>query len=94
MGNSLGGLSLYTDLEEKYEAYQGGFIWDYIDQAIETKHDDGKTVLAYGDVYKRQGIERSDAVTIPMIALSANAFIDDIQESLNSGMKDVYKRQQ
>ena len=34
------------------------------------------------------GIERSDAVTIPMIALSANAFIDDIQESLDSGMND------
>ena len=32
------------------------------------------------------GIERSDAVTIPIIALSANAFIDDIQESLNLGM--------
>lgn len=48
MGNSLGGLSLYTDLEDKYEAYQGGFIWDYIDQAIETQNDDGKTVLAYG----------------------------------------------
>ena len=34
------------------------------------------------------GIERSDAVTIPMIALSANAFVDDIQESLDSGMND------
>ena len=34
------------------------------------------------------GIERSDAVTIPIIALSANAFIDDIQASLNSGMND------
>lgn len=48
MGNSLGGLSHYTDLEDKYEAYQGGFIWDYIDQAIEMINDDGKTVLAYG----------------------------------------------
>lgn len=48
MGNSLGGLHLYTDLEDKYEAYQGGFIWDYIDQAIEIKNDDGQTVLAYG----------------------------------------------
>ncbi|MDE5648708.1 MAG: DUF4981 domain-containing protein, partial [Oscillospiraceae bacterium] len=48
MGNSLGGLSLYTDLEDKYEAYQGGFIWDYIDQAIEMINDDGKKVLAYG----------------------------------------------
>ena len=34
------------------------------------------------------GIERPDAVTIPIIALSANAFIDDIQESLDSGMND------
>ena len=34
------------------------------------------------------GMERSDAVTIPIIALSANAFIDDIQESLDSGMND------
>ena len=34
------------------------------------------------------GIERSDAVTIPIVALSANAFIDDIQESLDSGMND------
>ena len=34
------------------------------------------------------GIERSDAITIPIIALSANAFIDDIQESLDSGMND------
>ena len=34
------------------------------------------------------GTERSDAVTIPIVALSANAFIDDIQESLDSGMND------
>ncbi|MBQ8435713.1 MAG: DUF4981 domain-containing protein [Oscillospiraceae bacterium] len=43
MGNSLGGLKLYTDLEDKYVAYQGGFIWDYIDQAL---YKDG--VLVYG----------------------------------------------
>lgn len=48
MGNSLGGLNLYTELEDKYEAYQGGFIWDYIDQAIETVNENGETVLAYG----------------------------------------------
>ena len=34
------------------------------------------------------GTERPDAVTIPIIALSANAFVDDIQESLDSGMND------
>ena len=44
-------------------------------------HQAAKTIRALG-------IERSDAVTIPIIALSANAFIDDIQESLDSGMND------
>ncbi len=34
MGNSVGGMKLYTDLEDKYESYQGGFIWDYIDQSL------------------------------------------------------------
>ncbi|MCR1901313.1 glycoside hydrolase family 2 TIM barrel-domain containing protein [Ligilactobacillus apodemi] len=46
MGNSVGGLKLYTDLE-KYAHYQGGFIWDYIDQAL-YQDVDGKKRLAYG----------------------------------------------
>lgn len=48
MGNSCGGMSLYTDLEDKYTAYQGGFIWDYIDQSLLTKNDRGQEVLTYG----------------------------------------------
>ncbi|MDP4084432.1 MAG: glycoside hydrolase family 2 TIM barrel-domain containing protein [Bacillota bacterium] len=48
MGNSLGGMDKYTDLEKKYEMYQGGFIWDYIDQAIIKKDRYGKEFLAYG----------------------------------------------
>ncbi|MCR5279694.1 MAG: DUF4981 domain-containing protein [Lachnospiraceae bacterium] len=47
MGNSLGGMKLYTDLEDEFPMYQGGFIWDYLDQAIWQKHN-GKTRLAYG----------------------------------------------
>lgn len=34
MGNSCGGMELYAELEDQYERYQGGFIWDYIDQAL------------------------------------------------------------
>lgn len=34
MGNSCGNMFKYTDLEDKYEQYQGGFIWDFADQAI------------------------------------------------------------
>lgn len=48
MGNSLGGMKKYTDLENKYPMYQGGFIWDYIDQSIMTKDRYGKEYLAYG----------------------------------------------
>lgn len=52
MGNSLGGISHYTDLEHEYEKYQGGFIWDYIDQAIEYTDQYGKKVLGYGGDFK------------------------------------------
>lgn len=48
MGNSCGGMKLYTDLEDRYEKYQGGFIWDYIDQAAERVNEFGETVLSYG----------------------------------------------
>lgn len=48
MGNSLGGMYKYTDLEQKYPMYQGGFIWDFIDQAIVKKDRNGKEFLAYG----------------------------------------------
>ena len=34
MGNSMGGLKEYWDLVRKYPAYQGGFIWDFVDQAL------------------------------------------------------------
>ncbi|GKU82162.1 glycoside hydrolase family 2 TIM barrel-domain containing protein [Niallia sp. NCCP-28] len=48
MGNSLGGMYKYTDLETKHELYQGGFIWDYMDQAVEKKDIYGQEFLAYG----------------------------------------------
>ena len=49
MGNSMGGLGSYMELIDKYELYQGGFIWDFIDQAILVKDEvTGKEVLRYG----------------------------------------------
>lgn len=48
MGNSCGGLKHYTDLEDQYTMYQGGFIWDYIDQSILHKNEAGEEVLTYG----------------------------------------------
>ena len=48
MGNSCGGIGLYADLEDRYPMYQGGFIWDYVDQALRVKAPNGETRLAYG----------------------------------------------
>ena len=54
MGNSVGGMKLYTDLEEKYEKYQGGFIWDFIDQALYRTLENGERVLAYGGDFEER----------------------------------------
>lgn len=49
MGNSLGGMSSYMKLLDEFEMYQGGFIWDYIDQAVlVTDKVSGQKVLRYG----------------------------------------------
>ena len=49
MGNSMGGLGAYMKLIDKYDMYHGGFIWDFIDQAILVKDQvTGKEVLRYG----------------------------------------------
>ena len=47
MGNSLGGMKKYTELE-KYAKYQGGFIWDYIDQSLIKTDCDGNEIHSYG----------------------------------------------
>jgi len=48
MGNSCGNLYKYTDLFHKYPVLQGGFIWDWIDQAILKDDGNGKKFYAYG----------------------------------------------
>ncbi len=48
MGNSCGAMHKYTDLTDTEPRYQGGFIWDYIDQSIWKKDRYGKYFLAYG----------------------------------------------
>ena len=48
MGNSLGGMESYVKLAEEYPQYQGGFIWDYMDQAIWHTDVMGRKVLGYG----------------------------------------------
>lgn len=54
MGNSVGGMKKYTDLEAKYPMYQGGFIWDYIDQGLIKKNRYGQEFIAFGGDYEDQ----------------------------------------
>ena len=48
MGNSCGAMHKYTDLTDTEPMYQGGFIWDYIDQTLYKKDRYGKEFQAYG----------------------------------------------
>lgn len=48
MGNSCGGMHKYTELTDREPRFQGGFIWDYIDQSIYKKNRYGEEFLAYG----------------------------------------------
>ena len=48
MGNSLGGMESYIQLAEEYPNFQGGFLWDYMDQALWRKDALGRMTLGYG----------------------------------------------
>ena len=53
MGNSQGGFKEYWDLIRKYPNYQGGFIWDFVDQSCRWTGKNGKTIYAYGGDFNR-----------------------------------------
>ena len=54
MGNSMGGFKEYWDLIRKYPKYQGGFIWDFVDQGLRDKSPvSGKEIFTYGGDYGR-----------------------------------------
>ena len=48
MGNSMGGFKDYWELIRKYPNLQGGFIWDFVDQAVRKPGKDGVEIYAYG----------------------------------------------
>lgn len=53
MGNSEGGFGEYWDLVRKYPHFQGGFIWDFVDQGLRGKNKQGKQIYTYGGDYGR-----------------------------------------
>ena len=53
MGNSLGGLKEYWDLIREYHSYQGGFIWDFVDQALAWR-ENGELTYRYGGCWNNR----------------------------------------
>ena len=54
MGNSMGGFKEYWDLVRKYPKYQGGYIWDFVDQGLrDTSRVTGREIFTYGGDYGR-----------------------------------------
>ncbi len=95
MGNSLGGMKLYTDLEDKFDAYQGGFIWDYIDQAL---YKDG--VLVHGGDFDDRptdygfctnGIVYADRTYSPKVS-EAKQLYSNIRMHIENGVLTVENR--
>ncbi|MBO4678555.1 MAG: DUF4981 domain-containing protein, partial [Lachnospiraceae bacterium] len=102
MGNSLGGMKLYTDLEDEYPMYQGGFIWDYLDQALWQDHN-GKKRLAYGGdfgdrpcdyCFSTDGIVFANRVESPKIkeakALYSNVKISVTKTAISVTNKNLF----
>jgi len=95
MGNSLGGMKLYTNLEDKYETYQGGFIWDYIDQSL---YKNG--VLVYGGDFDDRasdygfctnGIVYADRTYSPKVC-EAKQLYSNIRMSIENGVLTIENR--
>ena len=54
MGNSMGGFKEYMELVRKYPKYQGGYIWDFVDQGLrDTSKITGREIFTYGGDYGR-----------------------------------------
>ncbi|MDE3145443.1 MAG: DUF4981 domain-containing protein [Bacteroidota bacterium] len=56
MGNSEGGFKEYWDLVRKYPKYQGGFIWDFVDQSLHKKDSNGIVYYGYGGDYNTHDV--------------------------------------
>ena len=95
MGNSCGNLTEYTALAARYEKYQGGFIWDFIDQGLAAKSTLDKDFLAYGGDFEDQptdytfcgnGLVRADRKESPKLTAVKAAYSPFV---LTIGEKEV-----
>ena len=102
MGNSEGGFAEYWDLVRKYPHFQGGFIWDFVDQGLRSTNKDGKQIYAYGGDFGRypatdhnfncNGLFNPDREAHPHVD-EVNYFYQNVWTTLKdsvNGVVDVY----
>ncbi|MBR0163418.1 MAG: DUF4981 domain-containing protein [Lachnospiraceae bacterium] len=80
MGNSCGALHKYTELAYREERYQGGFIWDYVDQGIRKKDRYGNEFIAYGGDHDERPTDYD---------FSANGIVDARRRPYAGKMQEV-----
>lgn len=95
MGNSTGNLTEYTDLARRYPLYQGGFLWDFIDQALAAKTTLDKDCLAYGGDFEDRptdynfcanGLVSADRTESPKMAAVRDAYAPFVLEIKEDGI--------
>lgn len=94
MGNSMGGFKEYWDLIRKYPAYQGGFIWDFVDQSCHWRTDKGVEIYGYGGDFNRYDASnnnfQNNGVIGPDRQLNPHAWeVRHIYQSIWTSMKDA-----
>ena len=80
MGNSNGGMFKYTELSDREPRYQGGFIWDYVDQSIRTKNRFGEEYQAYGGDFGERPTDYE---------FSGNGIMDGTRKEYGGKMQEV-----
>ena len=99
MGNSEGGMDKYWELIRKYPWFQGGFIWDFVDQALRAKGKNGKEIYKYGGDYNDydasdgnfncNGLINPDRIPHPHM-YEAGHWYQNIWTSYSDGRLDIF----
>ena len=101
MGNSCGGMHLYRELEDEYPMYQGGFIWDFVDQGLRQTLPDGRVRLSYGgdwgdrpndNNFNTNGILLGDRSLTPKVQEIRHVFQYALVQPAADGVTVVNKR--
>ncbi len=94
MGNSQGGFKEYMDLVRKYPNYQGGFIWDFVDQSNRWVDKNGVEIFGYGGDYNRYDMSHNNFLNNGVISPDRefNPHADEVKyyyQSIWSSAKDL-----